>query len=80
MLGSFAKAFQVLNEEKYLKAAQKSARFIKNNLDKKGNLLRLYRGGSAEHAGTLNDYAYLISGTIDLYESDFQLRMDPMGN
>ena len=71
MLGSFAKAFQVLNEEKYLKAAQKSARFIKNNLDKKGNLLRLYRGGSAEHAGTLNDYAYLISGTIDLYESDF---------
>ncbi len=71
MLGSFAKAFQVLGDDKYLKAAKKSALFLKENLDKNNSLLRRFRAGSAEHSGTLDDYAYLISGVIDLYESDF---------
>ena len=71
MIGSFAKAYQILDDKKYLNAAQKSAIFLRENLDINENLLRRYRAGSAEHAATLDDYAYLISGLIDLYESDF---------
>ncbi len=71
MIGSFAKAYQTLNDKKYLTAAQKSALFVKEKLDKNGKLLRRYREGSAEHTATLDDYAYLIAGLIDLYESDF---------
>ncbi len=71
MIGSFAKSYQILNDKKYLAAAQKSANFLKENLDKNGKLLRRYRDGSAQHPATLDDYAYLIAGLIDLYESDF---------
>ncbi len=71
MIGSFAKSYQILNNKKYLTAAQKSASFLKKNLDNNRKLLRRYRDGSAQHTATLDDYAYLISGLIDLYESDF---------
>lgn len=71
MLGSLAQASQVLEEPKYLKAAQKAARFIESHLYKNDKLLRRFRQGEAKHSGGLDDYAYLIQGLITLYETDF---------
>ena len=70
-ISAFARGYQVLGDEKYLKAAQKSASFIKNNLFKDGQLLRRYRDGESKIAAVIDDYAFLIQGLLDLYESDF---------
>lgn len=72
MISALAKGYQVLGEEKYLKAAQKSARFIQENLkDSEGKLLRRWREGEAKIPSYLNDYAFLIDGLLNLYQSDF---------
>ena len=71
MISALAKAAQVLQDEEYLKAAQNSAQFIKENLYEKGKLGRRFREGEAKFTASLDDYAYLIQGLIDLYESDF---------
>ncbi|MBI2082608.1 MAG: thioredoxin domain-containing protein [Deltaproteobacteria bacterium] len=71
MIAAMAKGYQALGDEKYLKAAQKAARFIEKNLYKNRELLRRYREGEAKLKGTLEDYAFLIHGLLALYESDF---------
>jgi uncharacterized protein YyaL (SSP411 family) len=71
MMGSMAKAYQVLGDARYLKAAQDSARFIKNKLYIDGKLARRFRAGDVKGQATLDDYAYLIQGLITLYEADF---------
>ncbi|MDV2496316.1 MAG: thioredoxin domain-containing protein [bacterium] len=71
MIASMAKAYQVLGEKRYLTAAQRAARFIKRHLVTDGVLRRSYRDGKAPYAAYLDDYAYLISGLLALYEADF---------
>ena len=71
MISALGKAAQVLQDKKYLKAAQNSAQFIKENLYEKGRLGRRFREGEAKFTSSLDDYAYLVQGLIDLYESDF---------
>ena len=75
MIGAFARASQVLGEESYLATAQRAALFIKKNLfdSAKGELLRSYREGPSTIRGFAADYAFLISGLLDLYETDFDL-------
>lgn len=57
----------------YLAAAEKAAVFIKKELynSKSHTLLRIYREGPGSVQGFADDYAYLISGLIDLYETTF---------
>ena len=71
MLGSMAKAYQVLGDPKYLIAAQKAARFIKKRLYQNEKLARRFRAGDVKRSATHDDYAYLIQGLIFLYEADF---------
>ncbi len=71
MVSAMAKATQVLQDDRYLRAAQKSAQFVKTNLYKKGKLARRFRDNEAKFTASLDDYAYLIQGLIDLYEADF---------
>lgn len=73
MIGALARGYQVLGEEKYLKAAQAAAHFIRARLFKEGKLLRRFREEESLYAGTLDDYAFLIDGLLHLYESDFDL-------
>ncbi|MCE0523174.1 MAG: thioredoxin domain-containing protein [Methylacidiphilales bacterium] len=75
MIGAFARAAQVLVEESHLLAAQRAAIFLKKNLfdSAKGELLRSYREGPSAIRGFAVDYAFLISGLLDLYETDFDL-------
>ncbi|MHC4873391.1 MAG: thioredoxin domain-containing protein [Planctomycetota bacterium] len=74
MIGSMAKGYQVFRDKQYLAAAEKAADFILNNMRKDRHLLRTYRQGRAKLPGYLNDYAYFVSGLIDLYEASFDVR------
>jgi len=73
MISAFAKAAQALDEPRYLAAAQRAADFILQQMynPSTGTLLRRYRDGEAGIHGFLDDYAFLISALLDLYETDF---------
>ncbi len=75
MISAFARAYQVLDDPQYLAAATKSAQFIKAKLydAKTGKLVRRYRAGEATIDGFADDYAFLIQGLLDLYESSFDI-------
>jgi uncharacterized protein len=70
-LTTFAQAGRYLNRQDYLDAAARNARFLLNNLYVEGRLLRSWREGQAKHNAYLEDYAGLILGLLDLYQSDF---------
>ena len=75
MIAALAKGFQTFGEEKYLKVAEKAADFILKTLYKPGKrLLHRYRNGEAGISGTVDDYAFLIHGLLELYEAGFKLR------
>ncbi len=71
MIAALSRGFQITQDVRYKKAAQKSARFLKENLWKNNVLLRRYRDGDSRFSGTISDYAFLIYGLLHLYESDF---------
>ncbi len=73
MISALARASQVLNEPRYLVAAQRTSAFFREHLYQtaSGKLKRRYRAGSSEIDGYLDDYAWAIKGALDLYEADF---------
>jgi uncharacterized protein YyaL (SSP411 family) len=73
MISGFAKGFQVLGEPRYLAAAQRAGHFLQMKLYP-GRLLRSYRETAGLTNGFAEDYAFLIQGLLDLYESDFDVR------
>jgi uncharacterized protein YyaL (SSP411 family) len=76
MISAFAKAAQILDDPRYLEAAQRATSFILTRMydAKSGVLLRRYRDGDAAIAGFLDDYAFFIAALLDLYEADFDPR------
>ncbi len=76
MIWAFAKGAQILNEPRYLEAAQRAASFILTLMydANSGVLQRRYRDGEAAIAGFLDDYAFFIGALLDLYEADFDPR------
>ncbi|MBI3766609.1 MAG: thioredoxin domain-containing protein [Ignavibacteriales bacterium] len=75
MISAFARAYQVLGNAQYLEASQQSARFIMSHVYDihTQRLYRRYRDGEARFDGTLQDYAFLITGLHDLYEASFDI-------
>jgi uncharacterized protein YyaL (SSP411 family) len=71
MISSLAYGGAVLNEQKYIDAAEKSAHFLLETLQKDGRLMRFYRNGQTVDLGYLNDYAFTILGLLDLYYATF---------
>ncbi|MEA1908295.1 MAG: thioredoxin domain-containing protein [Euryarchaeota archaeon] len=71
MIRAFATGYRVLHEKRFLEAATSSARFILDNLVKKGRLCRRYRDSEATIPGTLEDYAFFSAALLDLYEASF---------
>jgi uncharacterized protein YyaL (SSP411 family) len=73
MISAFAKGAQVLEESRYLGAAQQAAEFVLTRMydPASGVLLRRYRDGDAAIPGFLDDYAFFIGALLDLYEADF---------
>ena len=74
MIAALARAGLMFDEPRYLQAAQSAAEFLRDNLrDEHGRLLARWRDGEAAHAGTLDDYAFLSWGLLELYGATFQI-------
>ena len=75
MIGAMAQAYQVLDEPRYLDAARAAARYVLEGMRQEdGRLFATARHGRAHLNAYLDDYAFMIQGLIDLYESDFDPR------
>jgi uncharacterized protein YyaL (SSP411 family) len=74
-IGALARSAAVLGVDEHLCAAQGAARFILENLfdPATGILRRSWREGPAAIHGFAADYAFLISGLLDLYFADYDL-------
>jgi uncharacterized protein YyaL (SSP411 family) len=72
MIASLARAFQVFGKEEYITASRRACCFIlKRMFNKQGELLHRYREGDGAIPAFLNDYASLVFGLLELYQSDF---------
>jgi len=71
MISSLAQGSAVLNEKRYLLAAEKAADFILTKLKKDGRLMRFYAKGKPVQKAFLNDYAFMTMALIDLYHASF---------
>jgi len=77
MLAAFAEAARALSDEKapgndsYYKAATRNADFLLTALRPDGQLRRAWRDGTITNAVFLEDYAALILGLLELYQTDF---------
>jgi hypothetical protein len=75
MISALAKGAQAFDDPAALAAARKAADFFLATMRSRGGkLLHRYRGGEAAIAGKLDDYAFLTSGLLDLYEASFDTR------
>ena len=75
MISAFARASQVLDDAGFLASAQRARSFLKQKCYEPGTgqLLRRYRAGQAAIEGYAEDYAFLIQGLLDLYETSFEV-------
>ncbi|MEO5720298.1 MAG: thioredoxin domain-containing protein [Chthoniobacterales bacterium] len=75
MISAFARGAQVLDDPAYREAAQKAADFLQARLFRAetNTLLRSYREGASAVEGFASDYAFLIQGLLDLYETSFEV-------
>jgi len=87
MLGAMARAYAVLGEEKYRKAAEKNAAFLQTKLwepaaktggatasSRCGTLYHRWRDGQRDNVQLLEGYAFLLSGMLDLYATTLEPR------
>lgn len=69
MISAFAKGADVLGSPEYARRAARAAEFILHEMRLEGRLLRSHRAGKTQHHAVLEDYAFLIAGLLDLFES-----------
>ena len=75
MIAAFARAAQVLGEDRYAVVATRATDFVLSELtDDSGRLLKRYRQGEAGLTAHLEDYAFMIWALLDLYETTFEVR------
>ncbi len=69
MIGAFARGSRVLGDARYLVAATRAAEFVTGRMWSAGTLFRRHRQGESRIEAHLDDYAFLVSGLLDLFES-----------
>jgi uncharacterized protein len=85
MLGAMAQAYAVLEIKEYRDAAEKNVRFIQSKLwvapektssgpAKVGTLFHRWRDGQRDNIELLEGYAFMLSGTLSLYEATLDPR------
>ena len=75
MISALARAGAVLDEPRYVGAAQKAADFIQARLydPKTKTLYRRYSRGERKIRGMADDYAFFAQGLLDLYEASWDV-------
>jgi hypothetical protein len=71
MISALASGGAILDEPKYIHAAQKCAAFVLEHLYKTGRLMRYFVRSQAHEYAVLEDYSCLMQGLIDLYQADY---------
>ena len=72
MVAALATAARAFDEPDYEAAARRTAQFLLDTMrDAEGRLLHRYREGEAGIQATLDDYAFLTWGLLELYETTF---------
>lgn len=71
MISAYAKAGSALGDPEYLAIAGRAVEFIRKNLWSNGELYRCWREGRCSNPAFAEDYAFLISALLDLYEATF---------
>ncbi len=72
MIAAMAKGARILHNPKFLDAAKEAADFILKEMRRQdGRLLHRYRDGQSAILAHVDDYAFLIWGLLELYETTF---------
>jgi uncharacterized protein YyaL (SSP411 family) len=75
MIAALSKAARALDKPEYAAAAANAADFILRELRREDRrLLARYRDGEAAFLAYVDDYAFLVWGLIELYQTTFELR------
>ena len=75
MIAALATAARTFDEPAYETAAAEAADFLLDTMrDEDGRLLHRYRDGEAAIRAHLDDYAFLVWGLVELYETTFDPR------
>ena len=75
MLSAFAEAARVLGHEEYRQIAVENAQFLlREMVNAEGRLWRTHRDGISKLNGYLEDYAHIIEGLLELYQTTFDTR------
>lgn len=71
MISGFAKAYAVSEDKRYLHAADNAINFIEKKLaSNDGRLRRTFKDGQSKLNGYLEDYAFYVSGLLDLFAAN----------
>ncbi|MCU9611992.1 thioredoxin domain-containing protein [Caldibacillus lycopersici] len=73
MIAALAKAGRVFKNKKYVTQAIETLSFMERKLIQDGRLMVRYRDGEVKHKGYIDDYAFLLWGILELYETTLNL-------
>jgi uncharacterized protein YyaL (SSP411 family) len=72
MLKGYCDAYAIFNDDTFLKAALKNAKWLlKKQTKKDGSLFHTFKNGESKIDGFLDDYAFTITAYLALYEVTF---------
>jgi uncharacterized protein YyaL (SSP411 family) len=75
MISAMSMGARILKEPRFLRAAQQAAKFIltqmRDHSSREARLFHCHKEGASKFNAYLDDYACLIDGLIDLYQTDF---------
>ncbi len=75
MIASLAKSGRILKNQDYTYSAIKAMNFILHDLrDDGGRLIHRFRDGEAALTSSVDDYAFIIWGLLELYETTFDVQ------
>jgi len=75
MIAALARAGRLLNEPRYIRAAETAAGFINKNLfNSRGRLLARWSDGESAYDGKLDDHAFYAWGLLELYGSTLDIK------
>ncbi|MEJ9151369.1 thioredoxin domain-containing protein [Bacillus smithii] len=75
MIAALAKAGSVFDDPGLLSQARKAMAFLEKYVWKEKRLMARFREGEAKYRGYLDDYAFLLWGTLELFLAEDDLRM-----
>jgi uncharacterized protein len=75
MISALAYAGRALNDKSYIEYAERAMEFILSDMkNEDGSLKKRYRKGESGLSAVLDDYAFVVWGLIELYQSNYNLK------